>query len=171
MALYLCPEEECGKKVSSTAKTCPKCGCRVKKIFKERERIENNEPIKTAGAKDPCFHCGSEKVEIEQNIAYMFNKNSNKICPKCERLSTTEQIEWGTGAAGEENIALNKLVKKAKKKAEKKARKKIKEIEEAEAYDAYLEPNGPIIPLAEILPHNLFDIIFGHCDVGENNQT
>ena len=110
MALYLCPETECGEKVSSKAKSCPKCGCKVKKIFKGKEKNESDTHLVFAREiKDLCLRCGSyEKIEFEQLFVDLFKMSKSIYCYNCEELYF-EETEEGLRAVEKEADDKNKL--------------------------------------------------------------
>ena len=70
MAMIQCPE--CGKDISTDAKSCPHCGCLVRKRLQQQEREKNRtekEKIRAAAAKPSGGKPGNKKIPILAAVA------------------------------------------------------------------------------------------------------
>ncbi len=70
MAMIQCPE--CGKDISTDAKSCPHCGCLVRKRLQQQERKKNRtekEKIREAAAKPSGGKPGNKKIPILAAVA------------------------------------------------------------------------------------------------------
>ncbi|MCR5787935.1 MAG: zinc ribbon domain-containing protein [Bacilli bacterium] len=100
MSLIKC--EECGKEISETAKTCPKCGFKVKKEISKNEKKDRIKLFVTIGIILACF--------IAVGIVCINLMHQNKVKKYKEKYEEIVDKIYSSGIEAEDCISLYRKV-------------------------------------------------------------